>query len=98
MQDPFGRAAILLVESLIHGLVSKSVISVPEAVEIVDIAADVRGEAGAEFDESRATTRRSLALLDSISTSLRSGMRASEPFGHPDLMIGGQLNEFPVPR
>ena len=34
-------AALLLVESLIHGLIARSVLSVQDAVDIIDIAADV---------------------------------------------------------
>lgn len=36
-----GAAALLLVESLIHGLIERSSLSVQEAVDIIDIAADV---------------------------------------------------------
>ena len=36
-----GAAALLLVESLIHGLIERSILSVQEAVDIIDIAADV---------------------------------------------------------
>lgn len=39
--DAHGQAALLLVESLVHGLIARSVISVTEAVEIVDVAAEV---------------------------------------------------------
>ena len=39
--DPHGRAALLLVESLIHALVEKAVISRGEAIDIIDIAVDV---------------------------------------------------------
>ncbi len=34
-------AALLLVESLIHGLIARALLTVHEAIEIVDIAADV---------------------------------------------------------
>lgn len=37
--DAHGQAEMLLVESLIHGLIARSVISVADAVEIVEIAA-----------------------------------------------------------
>ena len=50
-----GRAALLLVESLIHGLANRSVISVAEAIEIIEVAAEVEYElaraAGAEEAE-----------------------------------------------
>ncbi|MGF7151919.1 hypothetical protein FHS96_005587 [Sphingomonas zeicaulis] len=39
--EPQGEAAILLVESLIHGLIARSVISAEDALEIVTVAIDV---------------------------------------------------------
>ena len=38
----YGEAALLLVESLIHGLVARSRLSMGEAVEIVQIALDAQ--------------------------------------------------------
>jgi hypothetical protein len=69
--DPHGQAAMLLVESLIHGLVSRSVISLEEAVEIVEIAAEVKAEIAIDLGDSPEALRRSLTLLESISSSLR---------------------------
>ena len=69
--DAHGQAAMLLVESLIHGLIARSLISTEEAIEIVDIAAEVKVEVAAELGDSPETMRRSLALLDSISASLK---------------------------
>jgi hypothetical protein len=76
--DPSGQAAILLVESLIHGLVSKSVLSVPDAVEIVDIAADVGREVGPVVGQSETSLRKSLAILNSIGDSLRIDLEATK--------------------
>lgn len=39
-----GAAALLLVESLIHGLIARSILSVQDAVDILDIAADIERE------------------------------------------------------
>jgi hypothetical protein len=69
--DAHGQAALLLVESLIHDLVARAVISVDEAVEIVEVAAEVKAEVAAELGDSPATMRHSLALLESIGRSLR---------------------------
>jgi uncharacterized protein YoaH (UPF0181 family) len=69
--DAHGQAAMLLVESLIHGLIARSVISTGEAIEIVAVAAEVKAEVAAELGDSPATMRRSLALLDAISASLK---------------------------
>lgn len=68
--DAHGQAAMLLVESLIHGLVARKVIGVAEAVEIVDIAAEVKADTAAELGDPPANMRRSLAILGSIRTSL----------------------------
>lgn len=69
--DAHGQAAILLVESLIHGLIARELISVEEAIEIVDTAAEVKLEVAAELGDSPRTMRHSLALLESISRSLK---------------------------
>jgi hypothetical protein len=68
--DAHGHAAILLVESLIHGLVARKVLSVPDAVEIVEVAADVKEDVASDSGESPANLQRSLTLLNAISTSL----------------------------
>lgn len=39
-----GAAALLLVESLIHGMIARSILSLPEAIEIVDVAVEVERE------------------------------------------------------
>ncbi|WP_380872353.1 hypothetical protein [Sphingomonas sp. DBB INV C78] len=69
--DAHGQAAMLLVESLIHGLLARSIISVADAVEIVDIAAEVKAEIAADLGDSPSTMRRSLAMLDAVSASLK---------------------------
>ncbi|ORE95115.1 hypothetical protein [Aurantimonas sp. 22II-16-19i] len=69
--DPYGHAAILLVESLIHGLIEKDVLSVAEAVEIVDVATEVKIESGTELGEPTLTSQASIDLLRDISASLR---------------------------
>lgn len=68
--DAHGQAAMLLVESLLHGLVARSVISVVDAVEIVGIAAEVKEEIAFEMGDDTATMRKSLDLLESIRVSL----------------------------
>lgn len=44
MKDAQGAAALLLVESLIHGLVANSALSIQEAIDIVDVATQVERE------------------------------------------------------
>jgi hypothetical protein len=68
--DAMGQAALLLVESLLHGLVERSVITVADAVEILEVATEVKKETAAELGDDEATMERSLALLGSIHRSL----------------------------
>lgn len=68
--DAHGQAAMLLTESLIHGLIARKVITVAEAVEIVGAAAEVKEEIAEDLGDSPATMQRSLALLGSIQSSL----------------------------
>ena len=68
--DAHGQAAMLLCESILHGLIARSIISVADAVEIVGVAADVNEEIAAELGDSRATKHRSLDLLGAIQKSL----------------------------
>lgn len=68
--DAHGQAAMMLAESLLHGLVARSVISVPDAVEIVGIAAEVKEEIAFELGDDAATMQKSLDLLESIRASL----------------------------
>ncbi|RST31295.1 hypothetical protein HMF7854_10950 [Sphingomonas ginkgonis] len=71
--DPHGQAAMLLVESLIHGLIGQSVISVAQAIEIVEIAADVKEEIGADLGDTPDALQKSLNLLNAIRSSLAGG-------------------------
>jgi hypothetical protein len=69
--DAHGQAAMLLVESLIHGLIERSVLTVNEAVEIVDVASQIKMEVADTLGDSPATMRKSLSLLSAISSSLK---------------------------
>lgn len=68
--DAHGQAALLLVESLIHVLIARRVLCVSEAIEVVEVAGDVKREIAADLGDSPATLRRSLALLEGIARSL----------------------------
>jgi hypothetical protein len=68
--DPYGQAALLLVESLIHGLVARSTITLAEAVDIVTVALDVKDEIAFDLGDSPETKDKSLELLAAIRTSL----------------------------
>jgi len=67
--DAYGQAAMLLVESLIHGLIARSILSTADAVEIVDAAAEVCFEMATELGKLQDNSR-ALAILDAISASL----------------------------
>lgn len=69
--DAHGQAAMLLVESLIHGLVGRSVLSAADAVEIVEVAAEVKADMAIDIGETPEALRRSLNLLTAVSDSLR---------------------------
>lgn len=74
--DPHGEAALLLAESIIHGLVAKQILTVADAVEIVAIAADVKLEIAQLGVEPSATASKSLTLLAAIQESLRKDLNA----------------------
>ena len=69
--DAHGQAALLLVESLIHGLLQRRLITVADAVEVVDVAAEVKLDIAGDLGDSPANLRKSLALLAAIGASLR---------------------------
>ncbi len=73
--DAHGQAAMLLVESLIFGLIERSVISVADAIDIVEAAAEVKVDIAADIGESPETLDRSLDLMTAISDSLKLDLR-----------------------
>lgn len=69
--DAHGRAALLLVESLIHGLCENDALGADEAIEIAERAADVQSEQAGEADGAGAPLWHAHALLAAIAASLR---------------------------
>ncbi|WP_129586264.1 hypothetical protein [Sphingomonas montana] len=69
--DHHGQAALLLVESLIHGLCENSTLSNLQAVEIVERAVDVQLAQAEEADGAGAPMWRSYTLLLAILASIR---------------------------
>lgn len=69
--EPHGVAALLLVESLVHGLIEANVLTTAEAVELIDVATDVSKEMTSERDKAPPQTPDATTLLDAISKSLR---------------------------
>lgn len=72
--DAHGRAALTLAESILHGLVARSVLTVDEAADIADSAHEIQG---AIADESSGSLIDAdpVQLLQDISTSLNIDMR-----------------------
>lgn len=62
-----GRAALLLAESLVHGLIARSVISVADAVEILDTASEVEAD---QLVDSASEKQSALTRLAAIRISL----------------------------
>lgn len=79
--DPHGQAALVLVESLIHGLCENSTISTDEALAITRRAAHVQHDRAKAADGAGAPLWSSHGLLLEIATSLEidSHERAATP-------------------
>lgn len=71
LPDPHAHAALLLVESLIHGLCEDGLLSRTRAIEIAETAIDVQKEVAEVADGASALMWRSYALLTNIAASLR---------------------------
>jgi hypothetical protein len=69
--DAHGKAALLLVESLIHGLTARSVLSVAEAVSIMEVALDAQIAITDDTARPTASMRKATALLTSLVASLK---------------------------
>lgn len=70
LPDAEGKAALLLVESLIHGLCESGALTVRQAVAIAERAADVQHDHAEAADGAGASMWRSHGLLGRIATSL----------------------------
>lgn len=70
MPDAHGQAALLLVESLIHGLLARSAITTADAIGIVESAASVQVDVAEAAQGHSAPMWRSHALLTAILESL----------------------------
>lgn len=68
--DARGHAALLLTESLLHGLIARSILSAGDAIDIVQTAAEIQRETIADAIGPETTMERSLALLVTMQRSL----------------------------
>jgi hypothetical protein len=67
--DAHGQAALLLAESLIHMLVDSQTLSLDQAIEVIEVAAEVKVEVAEAAGESTSRMNESLALLAKMSKS-----------------------------
>jgi hypothetical protein len=65
--DAHGQAALLLAESTLHTLVEKTLLTVEEAVSVVQTAAEAKVAVAIELGESKGRMEESLELLARIS-------------------------------
>ena len=70
--DAHGQAALLLTESLLHALVANAVLSNRQAVEVIEIAAEVKFEVATAHHESRKKIDESFKLLADMQASFAS--------------------------
>ncbi|GAA4023372.1 hypothetical protein GCM10022280_25120 [Sphingomonas swuensis] len=77
--DAHGRAALLLVESLLHGLIARNVIAIADAVEIVAVAAEVAEESAHDRGADPESLAGPIVLLEAIGTSLAIDLPSSGP-------------------
>ena len=68
--DAHGQAAILLVESLMHGLLAQSLITVAGALEVIEVALDVARNTEEELSDPAVSQLRASTLLQAMSKSL----------------------------
>lgn len=76
--DPHGQAALLLVESLIHGLCENEILDMKQIIEIAERALDVQGDKAEAADGEVGPMWRSHELLNAITMSLKVDERAPD--------------------
>ena len=76
--DAHGQAAMLLIESLIHGLVKTSVMPVKTVVEVMEIALDAQ----AGLVEDAAQPSFSMYKAEEMLSTILEGMRMDLPESH----------------
>lgn len=74
--DAHGRAALLLVESLIHGLAERSILTVAEAVSIMETALDAQIAITDDAAKPTTSMQQASVLLSTLVESLRIDLRS----------------------
>ncbi len=67
--DAHGQASLLLVESLLHGMLEKGLLTVDEAVGIATAGCEVKEEVASQDIESEDTAQLTLHLIARITAS-----------------------------
>lgn len=78
-----GRAALVLVESLIHVLIERSALTIEDAMDIVATALEVQAEVAEAADGAGQVMWQSHSLLSAIAKSLQNDGNVGD--GHPKL-------------
>lgn len=73
----YSRAALVLVESLIHGLCETGALTAEQALEIVERAVDIQFDRATETDGVTTDLWKSHAILSIIAQSLRIDVEAA---------------------
>lgn len=74
VMDARGRAALLLSESMLHGLIARRILSESDAMDVIDTAIDIQRDMLAELTHQDSTMDQSLALLIDMQRSLRANL------------------------
>ncbi|WP_375402249.1 hypothetical protein [uncultured Sphingomonas sp.] len=76
--EPCGQAALLLIESLIHGLKERGILTIGEAVDVIETAADVQYELADAADGAGSGLRHVASLLTAMASSLQGDLKPGE--------------------
>lgn len=72
--DAYGKAALMLAECTLHTLIEVGAITVRDAIDVVETAAELNQELLEVSPETRATREKTLALLKAVSISLKTDL------------------------
>ena len=70
LRDPHGRAALLLVESLLHTLIERSALKVEDVLDIITVAIDANEELAADRGMHEDPADQTTVVLSGILHSL----------------------------
>ena len=70
LPDPHGRAALLLVESLLHTLIERSALNVEDVLDVITVAIDANEELAADRGELEDPADQTTVVLSAILHSL----------------------------